>query len=738
MPFASELLGRADVAVVVIHEDTGLRREARAAPPPSGRSRGPAWPVPPRPTRSRCRRDRESRARAGAPADSDRRSREWRVRYAGAKPPSQQDVGADQLTGRHPGVVKPGAGATGPLSRATGARRSATRRSPRPPLDLLPGRRPVQRSRGGRDRGKPWRVFQAGRDVPPHVDQDAAEVEYDSADARDSRAGKVWSSACTTRYASPRRGRGQVEPRTTREPRDKAMPSKPPRPPQPREPRRRPRSRQRARAGSRPSPGRSGGDGRCRAPSQREPGGRGLWPSGWSRPSWSSSAAACLHPASRPGRRARGAGMGRDGRAPQPSSAGTSCRRGWPRGRGPWRSRRAVWTPDVLTDPAIVLSPDLRRAHRGHEGSGGPRRAAPRLVVLAIGAVIILAYPVGRVLPGGRDPAGRGLRGPDCAGARERPAVRPRHAGAWPGARRCWRWPGSSRSRVPSKEAMRRVAREVARALGADMSGVYFSTPSGQVLRPVAGYHVPTHLLSAFLETPLPLSAFDETVAERGPIWTSDYLADRRFDFPFMTAIEPGAVPCSLPPRSRGDGRGHLPRLVGLRPRLAHRRSVSSGAWRLRWACRRERGAGPADRREARRDGAAAEASAERCPRPSSSARSCGPSGHGSRGPPAPTRRGSGSPIPPAASSSRSRGYHVTPGAGRAAPALPDRSRPEPLYTQAIARRAVVTSPDAPNDEGLPPGLREPRSPPGPALRAHRRERALGQRESSWSGGSAS
>ena len=51
---------------------------------------------------------------------------------------------------------------------------------------------------------------------------------------------------------------------------------------------------------------------------------------------------------------------------------------------------------------------------------------------------------------------------------------------------------------VPIVEAMRRVAREVARAFGADMAGIYVLDAARQAFRPMAGYHVPKHLLPAF------------------------------------------------------------------------------------------------------------------------------------------------------------------------------------------------------------------------------------------------
>jgi hypothetical protein len=57
---------------------------------------------------------------------------------------------------------------------------------------------------------------------------------------------------------------------------------------------------------------------------------------------------------------------------------------------------------------------------------------------------------------------------------------------------------------LPIEEAMRRVAREVSRSFAADMVGVYSVDTARKALVPMAGYHVPKHLLSAFVETPFP------------------------------------------------------------------------------------------------------------------------------------------------------------------------------------------------------------------------------------------
>ncbi|HSE93616.1 MAG TPA: GAF domain-containing protein, partial [Methylomirabilota bacterium] len=74
-------------------------------------------------------------------------------------------------------------------------------------------------------------------------------------------------------------------------------------------------------------------------------------------------------------------------------------------------------------------------------------------------------------------------------------------------------------------EAMRRVARETARLLGADMVGAYLADADGKSLWPAAGYRVPAELRDAFRRHPIPLAghAFVEDAwHRRTTVWSSD------------------------------------------------------------------------------------------------------------------------------------------------------------------------------------------------------------------------
>jgi PAS domain S-box-containing protein len=88
-------------------------------------------------------------------------------------------------------------------------------------------------------------------------------------------------------------------------------------------------------------------------------------------------------------------------------------------------------------------------------------------------------------------------------------------------------------STLDPTETMRRVGREVARALGADMVGAYLADAARERLWPVAGYHVPPDLLGDFQRFPIPIKghpAIEEAWADRRAVWTDDMPGDPRVD----------------------------------------------------------------------------------------------------------------------------------------------------------------------------------------------------------------
>jgi PAS domain S-box-containing protein len=88
-------------------------------------------------------------------------------------------------------------------------------------------------------------------------------------------------------------------------------------------------------------------------------------------------------------------------------------------------------------------------------------------------------------------------------------------------------------STLDPTETLRRVAREIALAVGADMVGAYLADAARERLRPVAGYHVPPEMLDAFRRFPIPIKdhpAIEEAWRDRRAVWTDDMSADLRVD----------------------------------------------------------------------------------------------------------------------------------------------------------------------------------------------------------------
>ncbi|HEY3066435.1 MAG TPA: ATP-binding protein [Methylomirabilota bacterium] len=82
-------------------------------------------------------------------------------------------------------------------------------------------------------------------------------------------------------------------------------------------------------------------------------------------------------------------------------------------------------------------------------------------------------------------------------------------------------------------ETMRRVAREIAHAIGADMVGAYLADAAQEHLAPVAGYHVPPEMIETFRRIPIPIKnhrAIEEAWAQRRAVWTNDMASDPRVD----------------------------------------------------------------------------------------------------------------------------------------------------------------------------------------------------------------
>ena len=94
-------------------------------------------------------------------------------------------------------------------------------------------------------------------------------------------------------------------------------------------------------------------------------------------------------------------------------------------------------------------------------------------------------------------------------------------------------------------QVLRRVAREAARAFGADMAGVYALNPARDALVPVAGYRVPKELLPHFLSQAMVLARMPELAAAwraGRAVWTADMKGDARFDPALVQGLDPAAT----------------------------------------------------------------------------------------------------------------------------------------------------------------------------------------------------
>src|SRR2546425_25082 len=85
---------------------------------------------------------------------------------------------------------------------------------------------------------------------------------------------------------------------------------------------------------------------------------------------------------------------------------------------------------------------------------------------------------------------------------------------------------------VDSREARRRICRELARLLGADTAAAYLHEFRTGQLVPTAAYHVPKEYLATLSSAPLPLKDqgfFLPLWAERRPVYSDDIAQDERF-----------------------------------------------------------------------------------------------------------------------------------------------------------------------------------------------------------------
>ena len=107
-------------------------------------------------------------------------------------------------------------------------------------------------------------------------------------------------------------------------------------------------------------------------------------------------------------------------------------------------------------------------------------------------------------------------------------------------------------------EALRRVAREVGVAFGADMVGVYTTSADKKLLLPAAGWHVPKDRLKAFLDRPFVLEgmpALQQLWRDGHAGWSSDVGSDPRMDQRIFEGLGSYSL-LTAPALARGVGVG--------------------------------------------------------------------------------------------------------------------------------------------------------------------------------------
>jgi len=190
--------------------------------------------------------------------------------------------------------------------------------------------------------------------------------------------------------------------------------------------------------------------------------------------------------------------------------------------------RQPVISADVLIDPRIVLTPQVRAAVED----------APHHAVLAV-PLMVQDRVIGTLGVG--DHAGRVF---DAEETRVAQAFADQAAVAIENVR----LHGEIQDRLIQSETlltvgqqvsgtldvtemMRRIAKEMGRALGADMVGAFLADADHAYLRPIAGYHVPKHLLADFMAFPIPLKGhrlLEEAWEERRAVASTDVTTDPR------------------------------------------------------------------------------------------------------------------------------------------------------------------------------------------------------------------
>jgi len=182
---------------------------------------------------------------------------------------------------------------------------------------------------------------------------------------------------------------------------------------------------------------------------------------------------------------------------------------------------------EFLAPPAADLEPAWQAFLRTGEHRGELQLIRPDGQTRHVEYSATARFMAGRHLAIVRDIADRKRAEAERAGLLERESLRLRETETLLDVSR------ALSSTLDPIETMRRVSREIARALGADMVGAYLADTSRTKLSPVAGYHVPPDMIDDFRRIPIPIRnhrAIEEAWAQRRAVWTDDVPSDPRVD----------------------------------------------------------------------------------------------------------------------------------------------------------------------------------------------------------------
>ena len=182
---------------------------------------------------------------------------------------------------------------------------------------------------------------------------------------------------------------------------------------------------------------------------------------------------------------------------------------------------------DDFLEPGVNLEPAWRSFLHSGEQAGELRVIRPDGEVRHVEYSATARFVAGLHLAILRDIAGRKLAEAERAELQSREQLRLRETETLLAVSR------ALSATLDPTETMRRVAREIALALGADTVGAYLADAARESLSPTAGYRVPHDMLDAFRRIPIPIKghgAIEDAWVKRRAVWTDNMPGHPRVD----------------------------------------------------------------------------------------------------------------------------------------------------------------------------------------------------------------